>query len=135
MPEQYTPNPVPALEAAAEQVRQQLGVAAFDAEGVARLDHFITAQRGQVVADQRAGVAKAFGCYLGECLVRVYGGEWAAGPDGSTGVGLVGRLFFNPFYLVSQQLDRGDTASVAAFFASVPGRLAAPVAGRTRWIS
>lgn len=135
MPEQPPPSPVSALEAAAEAVRQQLGLAGFDAEGVARLDHFIAAQRGQVAAGQRAGVAQAFGCYLGECLVRTYGGEWAAGPDGSTGVGLAERLFFNPFYLVSQQLDRGDAASVAAFFASVPGRLQAPAAGRKRWIS
>ena len=129
------PNPVPALEAAAEAVRQQLGLAGFDAEGVARLDHFLTAQRGQVAAGQRPGVVRAFGCYLGACLVRTYGGEWAAGPDGSAGVGLAERLFFNPFYLVSQQLDRGDAASVAAFFASVPGRLAAPAAERKRWIS
>lgn len=135
MPDQPAPNPVPALEAAAEAVRRQLGLAAFDAEGVARLDHFLTAQRGQVTASQRPGVVQAFGCYLGQCLVRTYDGEWAAGPDGSTGVGLAERLFFNPFYLVSQQLDRGDTASVAAFFASVPGRLAAPAAERKRWIS
>ena len=130
MPDQSAPGPVPALEAAAEQVRRQLGLAGFDAEGVARLDHFIAAQRGPVAAGPRAGVAQALGCYLGECLVRAYDGEWAAGPDGSTGVGLAGRLFFNPFYLVSQQLDRGDAASVAAFFASVPGRLKAPAAGR-----
>ena len=135
MPDQSAPNPVPALEAAAEAVRQQLGLAGFDAAGVARLDHFITAQRGEVAAGQRAGVAQAFGCFLGECLVRVYGGEWAAGPDGSTGVGLAERLFFNPFYLVSQQLDRGDAASVAAFFASVPSRLVAPAAVRKHWIS
>ena len=135
MPAQPAPNPVPALEAAAEAVRRQLGLAGFDAEGVARLDHFLTAQRGQVGASQRPGVVQAFGCYLGACLVRVHGGEWAAGPDGSTGVGLAERLFFNPFYLVSQQLDRGDAASVAAFFASVPGRLAAPPPERKRWIS
>lgn len=132
MPDQSAPNPVLALEVAAEAVRQQLGLAGFDAAGVAKLDHFITAQRGQVAVDQRAGVAQAFGCYLGECLVRAHGGEWAAGPDGSTGVGLATRLFFNPFYLVSQQLDRGDAASIAAFFASVPGRLGAPVTGRKR---
>lgn len=135
MPDQPAPSPVPALEAAADAVRQQLGLAGFDAAGVARLDHFLTGQRGQVAAGQRAGVAQAFGCYLGECLVRTYGGEWAAGPDGSTGVGLADRLFFNPFYLVSQQLDKGAAASVAAFFASVPGRLGAPAAGRTRRIS
>ncbi|MFD1468763.1 hypothetical protein ACFQ48_11060 [Hymenobacter caeli] len=135
MPDQPAPNPVPALEAAAEAVRRQLGLAAFDAAGVAGLDHFLTAQRGQVGASQRQGVVQAFGCYLGQCLVRTYGGEWATGPDGSTGVGLAERLFFNPFYLVSQQLDRGDAASVAAFFASVPGRLAAPPPERKRWIS
>ena len=128
-------SPVDALVAGAERVRGQLGLVAFDAAAVGHLARFIEGQRGALPAGQREAVATALGCFLGQCLVAVYGGEWATGPDGSTGVGLAERFFFNPFHLVNQQLNEGESASVAAFFAGVPQRLAAPVAVRKRWIS
>ncbi|WP_223651031.1 hypothetical protein [Hymenobacter psoromatis] len=128
---------VNALQAAAEQVRQQLGLAAFNAEAVQELDHFIEVQRVELAqqANEREGVVSALGCFLGQCLVSAYHAEWAAGPDGSTGIGLANRLFFNPFYLVNQQFDRGTVASVAAFFQSVPQRLVGAAGARKRWIS
>jgi len=130
-----SPNPLDSLLAAAEQVRQQLHLKTFDAEGVAHLANFIEAQRGKLGEAEREGVVMALGCFLGQCLVQVYQGEWATGPDGTTGVGLVNRIFFNPFRLVDSQLNEGESASVAAFFASVPGRLAARPAPRKGWIS
>lgn len=128
---------VNALQAAAEQVRQQLGLTAFNADAVRELDHFIEAQRPELApqSSERESVVMALGCFLGQCLVSAYHAEWAAGPDGSTGVGLANRLFFNPFYLVNQQLDRGAAASVAAFFQSVPQRLVGAAGARKRWIS
>jgi len=135
MSEPTAPSPLESIEAAAEQVRQQLNLKAFDAEGVAHLANFIQAQRGQLPAAERQGVIMALGCFLGQCLVRVYRGEWGTGKDGSTGVGIAGRFFFNPFHLVDAQLNEGESASVAAFFASVPGRLKTPPAARKAWIS
>ena len=135
MPTDSNPAPLDSINAAAEQVRQQLQLKAFDAEGVAHLANFIQAQRGRLGAAERPGVVLALGCFLGECLVRAYGGEWATGKDGSTGVGLASRFFFNPFHLVDAQLNEGESASVAAFFASVPQRLQAPAAARKGWIS
>ena len=130
-----TPTPLDSINAAAEQVRQQLKLKAFDAESVAHLDNFIQAQRGILGAAKRPGVVMALGCFLGQCLVEVYRGEWGTGKDGTTGVGLAGRFFFNPFYLVDAQLNEGESASVAAFFASVPQRLKTPPAARKAWIS
>ena len=127
-------NPLDALMTAAIQVRNQLKLT-FDAEGAAHLANFIEAQRGTLPMAEREGVVTALGCFLGQCLIQGYGGEWGIGPDGSTGVGFDERLFFNPFYLVNEQLNRGEKASVAAFFASIPARLAAPSAPRKRWIS
>jgi hypothetical protein len=119
-----------ALTTAAEQVRQQLRLPGFGAEAVEHLSHLIDAQRTTLAPAERDDFITAVGCYLGECLVRTYQGAWAAGPDGTTGVGIAGQLFFNPFYLVKEQLDKGATASVAAFFASVPWRLADRQAAR-----
>ena len=113
-----------ALTTAAEQVREQLQIPGFDARGAYHLSRIIDAQRALLMPAEREDFATALGCVLGECLVRTYQGEWAAGPDGTTGVGIAGQLFFNPFFLVKEQLDKGDMASVAAFFASVPTRVA-----------
>jgi hypothetical protein len=119
-----------ALTTAAEQVRQQLRLPGFGAEAMAHLSHLIDAQRTTLAPAEHDDFITAVGCYLGECLVRTYQGAWAAGPDGTTGVGIAGQLFFNPFYLVKEQLDKGATASVTAFFASVPWRLADRQAAR-----
>jgi hypothetical protein len=128
---------VTALQAAAEQVRQQLGLPAYNEAAVVELDHFIEVQRTELApnSSDREGVVTALGCFLGQCLVNTYHAEWAAGPDGTTGVGLANQLFFNPFYLVNQQLNNGEAASVATFFRSVPQRLVAVSAARKRWIS
>lgn len=128
-------SPLDAINAAAEQVRQQLKLKAFDAESVAHLANFIQAQRGILGAAERPGVTMALGCFLGQCLVQVYRGEWGTGKDGSTGIGLANRFFFNPFHLVDAQLNEGESASVAAFFASIPQRLKTPPAVRKGWIS
>lgn len=124
-----------ALQDAAEQVRQQLELPAYNAAAVEELARFIEAQRPTLPATEREGFVTALGCFLGECLVRAYRAEWAAGRDGSTGIGLAGRLFFNPFYLVNQQLANGLGDSVATFFGSVPGRLVASSNVRKKWIS
>jgi hypothetical protein len=124
-----------ALTTAAEQVRQQLRLPGYGAEAVAHLSRTIDAQRASLAPAERTDFSTALGCYLGECLVRTYQGEWAAGPDGTTGVGIAGQLFFNPFFLVKEQLDKGSTASVAGFFASVPWRLADRQAARKDNIS
>ena len=129
------PTPLDSIAAAAEQVRRQLQLNAYDAEAVAHLANFVQAQRGQLGAAERPGVVLALGCFLGQCLVQAYGAEWATGKDGTTGVGLGGRFFFNPFYLVDAQLNEGESASVAAFFASIPQRLKTPPAARKAWIS
>jgi hypothetical protein len=130
-----TATPLDTIQSAAEQVREQLNLKAFNAEAVAHLANFIQAQRGVLGAADRPGVVMALGCFLGHCLVQVYRGEWGTGRDGTTGVGLGGRFFFNPFHLVDAQLNEGESASVAAFFASVPARLKTPPAARKAWIS
>ncbi|TGE23399.1 hypothetical protein [Hymenobacter metallicola] len=126
-------NPLIPLRKAAEAVRQQLQANAFDAAAVQRLDAFIEEQRGNIKDAEREGVISALGCFLGQCLVTTYQGEWALGPDKTTGVGIANKHFFNPFYRVSQQLAHGQKESVAVFFAGIPERLAVEPR-RKNWI-
>lgn len=113
-------SPLAALRAAAEAVRHQLRAAAFDLVAVQQLAAFIEAQPAFSSDEERQGVVTALGCFLGECLVQTYGGTWAQGPDGTTGVGINQHSFFNPFFRVSEQLTKGAPESVAKFFASIP---------------
>ncbi|MCB2379912.1 hypothetical protein LGH70_20115 [Hymenobacter sp. BT635] len=126
-------NPIIPLQKAAEAVRRQLQVNAFDAAAVQRLAEFIDAQRTNIKDAEREGVISALGCFLGQCLVSTYQGEWALGPDKTTGVGIAGKHFFNPFYRVSQQLAHGQKESVAVFFAGIPERVATEPR-RKNWI-
>ena len=118
-------SPLSTLHNAAEAVRQQLRLAAFDTEAVQQLAEVIEAQRPSLTDSNRESAVTALGCFLGQCLVQTYGGQWAAGPDGTTGVGFSGHSFFNPFYRVAEQLTHGRPASVAVFFTELPERLAA----------
>jgi hypothetical protein len=126
-------NPLAALRAAAEAVRQQLHAAAFDAAAVQQLASFIEAQRNTLPAAEKQGIVTALGCFLGECLAQTYNGTWAQGPDGTTGVGINQSSFFNPFFRVAEQFEKGNAESVVDFFASVPIRLENP--SRRQWIS
>ncbi|MCB2409656.1 hypothetical protein [Hymenobacter lucidus] len=126
-------NPLVPLLKAAEAVRQQLQVNAFDAAAVQLLDEFIDAQRPNIKDTDREGVISALGCFLGQCLISTYQGEWAVGPDKTTGIGIANKHFFNPFYRVSQQLAHGQKESVAVFFAGIPERVAAEPR-RKNWI-
>jgi hypothetical protein len=121
------------LHQAAEAVRQQLQVNDFDEAAVQRLAQFIEEQRPLLTRDNVQGVVMALGAFFGQCLVQGYEGEWAAAPDGTTGVGMRGNRFFNPFFRVMLQLDNGLQESVAEFYASIPARLAEPPQ-RRGWI-
>lgn len=127
-------SPVVALRNAAEAVRQQLQVNAFDAAAVQRLAEFIDGQRATIKESEEEGVIMGLGCFLGQCLADTYGGTWATGPDGTTGIGINRVNFFNPFYRVAQHLRRGEAESVVTFFAEIPARLASKPA-RKNWIS
>ena len=126
MPASTPESPVAALQAAADAVRQQLQARAYDAAAVQQLAEFIEAQRSALAVADRQSVTTALGCFLGQCLVEAYGGTWAQGPDGTTGVGINQKHFFNPFFRVAEQFDKGWPESVAKFFASVPIHLANP---------
>ncbi|MCC3158102.1 hypothetical protein LJ737_12710 [Hymenobacter sp. 15J16-1T3B] len=130
MPDEH---PLAHLQQAAEAVRQQLQVDDFNEAGVQRLAAFIEEQRPLLSRDNVQGVVLALGAFLGQCLVQAYQGEWASGPDGTTGVGFLGTRFFNPFYRVMLQFDNGLQDSVADFYASIPARLAEPPPKRS-WI-
>jgi hypothetical protein len=60
-----------------------------------------------------------FGSFLGECIVRCYGGEWTTDADGNWSV-RIGENFAFPFNKVSKQIDNGVEDGIGSFFRAVP---------------
>ncbi|GAA4372310.1 hypothetical protein [Hymenobacter koreensis] len=122
------------LRTAAEAVRQQLNVPAFDAVAVRALMDFIEQQRHGIEPAAREGVVNALGCFLGECIIRTYGGRWETNESGLVGVQLGAHTFVRPFVHVDRQLTHGLAESVDGFYLSVPDRLKQQPAPRKTWI-
>ena len=123
------------LRSAAEAVRQNLNIPSFDEVAVSTLTEFIDRERTSIEHEAMPGVVNALGCFLGECIIRSFGGHWHRDASGLVGVQIAGCTFINPFSYVERQLVHGAVESVMVFFHSVPTRLAAAAVPRRRtWI-
>jgi hypothetical protein len=122
------------LQEAAEAVRQNLNLSQFDESAVRMLAEFIEKERPNVPSESREAVVNALGCFLGECIIRSFGGWWRADTRGTAGVQIGQNLFLHPNFFVEQQFRQGMAESVAAFFASLPNRLLASPPPRRTWI-
>jgi len=106
------------------QLREASGMEDFgyNAESVAWLDGFIERQR---VRPEFAGVEAAermsqtLGSFLGECVVRCYGGVWAE-LEGTWGVTFGGGNAAFPFNKVRKQFENGAEDSVLSWFETIP---------------
>ncbi|ALD21659.1 hypothetical protein [Hymenobacter sp. DG25A] len=104
------------LRAAAEDVRQNLNFSSFDEPAVRELAKFIEEQRTTVPEDEQPGVINALGCFLGECIIRTFGGYWHRELNGLVGVRLQGRGLINPFVSVERHLLYGVADAVVSVF-------------------
>lgn len=118
------------LQTAAEAVRQNLNLTAFDEAAVRALSEFIERERRNVATPEQAGVVQALGCFLGECILRSFGGHWHRDGAGRVGVRLPGSpdgALLNPFEAVEGQLLRRRGPAVLELFGSGKARLQAAV--------
>lgn len=91
----------------------------YDHEAVKWLDGFLTRQRESLDPDQRHGLVQAAGSFLGECIIKTYGGEWSERPDGWC-VQLDAGAHCFPFSKAEKQLMNGPTDSVLSLFEVLP---------------
>lgn len=77
-------------------------------------------QSGEFAADAtRDKLVSVFGSFLGECIVRCYGGVWTQ-RDGVWCVAFPGDNFVFPFAKVSKQMEHGLEDSIGSLFRAVP---------------
>lgn len=100
--------------------RSQLGEAiGYDEDGVRWLDGFVQRRHEQGDPAERARLVSTLGSYLGECIIRSFGGEWAE-IEGTWCIRFDDRNAAYPFAKVAKQLERGAEESVLGLFAAIP---------------
>lgn len=106
-----------------EQLRALSGIDfGYNTESVEWLEGYIERLRlgGEFQnAAKKDKLISVFGSYLGECVVRCYGGIWTE-KDGSWGVRLGKENFAFPFAKVSKQMENGVEDGIGSFFRVIP---------------
>ena len=101
-------------------VRENLGAhLTFDQAGVDWVDGYINRVRGNFAADKRSGLVGALGSFVGECIIRTFGGAWAE-EDGRWGVRVSDRIWACPYAKIEKRFENGPEDSVASFFRCIP---------------
>jgi hypothetical protein len=91
----------------------------FDQAGVEWIDGYINRMRDSLPAKERPGLISTLGSYIGECIIRTYGGAWVE-KDGMWGVQVNDRIWACPFATIQRQFENGPDDSVVAFFTFIP---------------
>ncbi len=91
----------------------------FDRSGAEWLDQFIQSRAETLEERTIAGLSDLTGCFLGECIIREYGGRWLdADQDGL--VGLADGDIIDPFWITESCLRFRAAYTVASLFGAVP---------------
>jgi len=111
------------------QMRQVSGFDfGYDAQSVAWLDGYIERQRARADMTQEliSGLVNVFGSYLGECVIRCYGGYWE-NEDGHWRVSFDADNAVYPFAKVQKQFENGAEDSIKSFYEMIPIIFAAAI--------
>lgn len=115
------------IRANAEMVVQQLRPLSgidfgYTQESVEWLDGYIERLRSSgefESVEAKDKLINVFGSFLGECIVRCYGGTWKQNEEG-WGVAFDDDNVAFPFVKVAKQIDNGSEDSIASFFTVIP---------------
>lgn len=93
----------------------------YDARSVAWVDGFIERQRVRYVGAEADGLVNVIGSFVGECVIRNYGGRWRENEEGAWGVYFDDENAAFPFAKVRKQFDNGREAgdSVESFYRAI----------------
>lgn len=92
---------------------------AYDERSVEWLDGFIERQRERMEPEQASRLAQTLGCFLGECISRNFGGEWAETEYGPAVVFADGNACY-PLNKTAKHFANGAEDSVLSFYRTIP---------------
>lgn len=103
-----------------EQMGQLSGLNfGYDAESVAWLDGYIERIRNEIDQSNVERLVNVLGSYLGECIIRCYGGYWE-NKEGQWQVSFDEKNAAYPFAKVQKQFNNGPGDSIKSFFEVIP---------------
>jgi hypothetical protein len=117
-----------------KQMSQVSGFAfGYDTQSVAWLDGYIERQRVRVDTTPELvdGLINVFGSYLGECVIKCYGGTWE-NEAGQWRVVFDDANAVYPFAKVRKQFQNGAGDSIKSFFEVIPVIFTPAVTGGDR---
>ncbi len=111
-----------AAENVVSQLHEYLGVELnYDEQSIEWLDGYINRLRTQLKKEAYPDLATALGAYLGETIIRTYGGAWAFFEKlDQWGVGFDDSNGAFPISKVYKQLEDGEFDSILSFFTIIP---------------
>jgi len=68
------------LDALAEKVKSQLNLD-YDEKSVKFIEDFIERQWNNFNSEQRNGIVNSIGLFVGQCIIKNYGGHWQVDKD------------------------------------------------------
>ena len=93
----------------------------FDLAGMTSLEEEYIPNLRNVAQEDFPGFVFSMGCFVGECLIREYGGAWALVSDGTGKPGVaIGDMIAFPFQKVEKFLKVSAQDSLVGFFMFVP---------------
>ncbi len=117
IPKQLQANADMIVSTFASEMQVQL---TFDRRGAGWLDDYILRVRERFSPAERESLVSALGAFLGEALLRHYGGQWVE-HHGTWGVQLNGQTWLSPFDKIDERFDsHRATDSIADLFCRAP---------------
>lgn len=108
------------IENLAETVKTQLNLK-YDQDSVKFVEGFIERNKSNFDKEGIKGLINSLGAYLGQCIIRNYGGQWQLDSEtGSVAVAFDDKNKAYPFAKVSKQFDNGLEDSVYSFYTAIP---------------
>lgn len=108
------------LEDLAEKVKSQLNLD-YDAKSIKFIEEFIERQRNNFDTEQRKGLVNSIGSFVGECVIKNYGGHWQVDQETQTPcVAFNNKNKIFPFAKTSKQFENGLEDSVYSFYTIIP---------------
>lgn len=91
----------------------------FDETGVEWVNGYIERNRSSLDPAQIDGLVNTLGSFLGECIVREHGGQWAEA-DGQYGVQFDQHNWAFPFNKIRKHIENGAEDSILSYFTIIP---------------
>jgi hypothetical protein len=111
-----------AAEKVVIHMRKELGVELnYDEQSIEWLDGYLNRIRESMPKETIPGLAAALGAYVGESIIRTYGGAWTYFQEQERwGIRLIDGNAAFPSAKVYKQLESNDFDSVHSFFTIIP---------------